>query len=77
MRTKLILFLGIAFLISSSGLKTFLKEEDMNWQPYQMGDSLVFSSSKAERFTLVIDNINNSHSNFNDPLAIIPKRTEF
>ncbi len=47
----------------------------MDWQPYEVGDSLVFESNRDESFTLVIQEISRSHA-VTDPLDIIPDKTE-
>jgi hypothetical protein len=74
MKLELLYIVGLVLLFSC-GKTTSLENEDLNWQPYQIGDSLEFTSSKGERFSLVIDTITRNHS-VTDPLDIIPNRTE-
>lgn len=62
-------------LICSCGKRTSLNESDLDWQPYEVGDSLVFESNRNESFTLVIKKISRYHS-VTDPLDLIPDRTE-
>src|SRR5690554_6254177 len=52
-----------------------LSKEDLEWQPYKVGDSLVFESNKGESKTIVIKNIE-SHINPTDPLDVFPEKYE-
>lgn len=46
---------------------------DKVWQPYQVGDSLTFSSNKGDTVTWGISQIN-SYSNSSDPLLLLTHR---
>ncbi|MBA3985244.1 MAG: hypothetical protein H0X63_01380 [Flavobacteriales bacterium] len=52
-----------------------LSKEDLEWQPYKVGDSLVFGSNKGESKTIVVKSVER-HINPTDPLDIFPDRVE-
>ncbi len=55
-----------------------LSNEDIQWQPYKIGDILVFESNRGEKDIIKIENIQ-IQNNADDPLAIFPnmKQTLF
>lgn len=52
-----------------------LSKEDLKWQPYKEGDSLIFESNKNELKTIVVESIE-SHINPTDPLDVFPEKYE-
>lgn len=52
-----------------------LSENDLNWQPYKVGDILVFKSNKAEIDSIYITEVE-SHSNPEDYLAVFSDEHE-
>lgn len=67
---KAILLLSLMALLFSCR-KYRLSESDLEWQPYEKGDKLVFESTKGELDTIQIESIE-EHINPDDPLAIFP-----
>lgn len=57
-------------LFSSCGVYR-LSKSDLEWQPYKVGDVLVFESTKGEVDTVLIEAIK-SYMNADDPLALFP-----
>lgn len=78
---KMIYTIIIVCVVLLLGLFTSCKmdkfsEADLEWQPYKVGDSLIFESNKGELKTIVIKNIE-SHIGHSDPLAIFPDKWEY
>ena len=63
------LFLCSIVLFSCNTFK--LSQSDLEWQPYKVGDILIFASNKNEFDTVTIENIE-KYNNPIDPLAIFP-----
>lgn len=67
---KIIVLLAIA--LSMFSCKTYkLSKSDLEWQPYKVGDKLVFKSNKDEMDTIQIKSVE-IHNAENDPLALFP-----
>lgn len=56
--------------------KTYkLSKSDLEWQPYKIGDMLIFESNKGEIDTIQIESIE-KFTNPDDPLAVFPNKTQ-
>lgn len=71
--TRYLVFIFI--LILSCSDKTYLSDDDLNWQPYKPYDELIFESNKGELFKIYIGT---TDKNFgaNDHLDIFPDYSE-
>ena len=69
---QLLLF---ALLVLFSCNKYKISKSDLEWQPYEKGDVLIFESNKGEKDTIVVKSID-SYNNTDDPLALFPDKTE-
>ena len=58
-------------MLQSCGKTYKLSEEALAWQPYKVGDVLIFKSNKGEIDTIYVREIN-SHTNPSDPLDFFP-----
>ncbi len=71
---KLICALFMCLLFISCTRYT-LSEKDLEWQPYEVADRLIFISDKGEIDTIVIDQVH-IVSNADDPLSIYPNMNQ-
>lgn len=73
---KTILTGVVLFFISFTGCNEFkLSKEELKWQPYMVGDVLIFESNMGEIDSIRITSIS-SYLNPKDPLAIFPDQYE-
>ena len=70
-----IIVLSILIMTLFSCRKFRLGSDDLEWQPYTVGDLLIFESSSGEHDTISIKTIE-SHNNPDDPLAVFPNSVE-
>lgn len=63
-------FILISLLISC-GTEYKIKPESFEWQPYEIGDKLVFESHSKQIDTVFVNEISD-YTNPNDPLAVFP-----
>lgn len=73
MKQAIILTALIFMLFSCNTYK--LTDADLEWQPYKVGDMLVFESSKGELDTIYIRSIT-INTGAEDPLAIFPDKIQ-
>jgi hypothetical protein len=70
--TRLFAIFSILFLITSI-FKTYrISKSDLKWQPYKVGDVLVFESSEGRKETIEIKDID-KRTNPLDPLTLYPR----
>ncbi len=67
---KIFTFILISFLLSC-GKDNKMNSESFDWQPYEIGDKLVFESNTKQVDTIFVKEINN-YRNPDDHLAIFP-----
>lgn len=71
---RVMILLGMVLMLFSC--KTYkLSKSDLEWQPYKIGDMLVFESNIGELDTIKIKNVE-THINADDPLAVLPNRLQ-
>jgi hypothetical protein len=65
----------VLIIVLFSCRKYRLSDDDLEWQPYRVGDLLIFESSKGELDTIEIKNVD-AHYHPDDPLSILPSSHE-
>lgn len=73
MKQAIILTALIFMLFSCNTYK--LTDADLEWQPYKVGDMLVFESSKGELDTIKVENIE-VLTGADDPLSVLPNKIQ-
>lgn len=73
MKQAMIILTIVLMLISCRTYK--LSKSDLEWQPYQKGDRLIFESSKGELDTIQIRSIE-KYNNADDHLAVFPNSVQ-
>lgn len=72
---KQVIFLITMVLMLFSCKRYKLSKSDLEWQPYKIGDKLVFESNKGELDTIKVENIE-VHTGADDPLAVLPNKIQ-
>lgn len=72
---KQVIFLMTMVLMLFSCKTYKLSKSDLEWQPYKIGDKLVFESNKGELDTIKVENIE-VHTGADDPLAVLPNKIQ-
>jgi hypothetical protein len=73
--TVRIVILSVLIMSLFSCRKYRLSDSDLVWQPYKVGDQLIFESNRGERDSITIKSIE-THTNPDDPLAVFPSNKE-
>lgn len=69
---RILILLALSLSIWSCRNNTYtLSESDLEWQPYDEGDTLVFLGDSGQQDTIIITNVT-SHSNPDDHLSPLP-----